>query len=215
MKKKLVYSIINKNKIVPVVKINDAANAINLANALLDGNIDICEITLRTNQALTSITNIKENVKNMCVGAGTVINIEQAKQAIQAGCDFIVTPGFDKEICEYCIKNNIPIIPGCSNCSDIMQSLKFGINIIKFFPCEALGGIKTIKALSAPFPNVQFMPTGGIDMNNLASYLSHPFIIACGGSFIASESLIDNNNFSAITSKAKETVNIIKNAFSS
>ena len=213
MEKNLVLEKIKKNKIVPVIKINSKENAIDMAKALINGGIDICEITLRTESALDCIKNIKNNVKEMCVGCGTVINLEQAKKAIEYGCDFVVSPGFNKEICEYCIKNDIPVFPGCSTCSEIMQALDCGIKILKFFPCEALGGIKTLKALSAPFSNVLFMPTGGITLDNISSYLSYPFVIACGGSFIANEKNIDNKEFDIITSKAKETVKIIDNIF--
>ena len=213
MEKDLVLEKIKKNKIVPVIKINSKENAIDMAKSLIDGGIDICEITLRTNSALDSIKVIKENVKEMCVGCGTVINLEQAKKAIEYGCDFIVSPGFDKEICKYCVSNDIPVFPGCSTCSEIMQALDCGIKILKFFPCEALGGIKTLKALSGPFSDVLFMPTGGISIDNISAYLSLPFVIACGGSFIASEKNIDNKEFDIITSKAKETVKVINTVF--
>ena len=201
---KNVYEIIEKSKLVPVIKIKDKNKALKLANALLAGGCSICEITLRTDNALDAIEEIKKYAPKMCVGAGTVLNIEQAKKAIEIGCDFIVSPGFDEEICKYFISKNVPVFPGCVTCTEIMQALKLGLNILKFFPSESFGGIKTIKAISAPFSNVKFMPTGGIDLNNIYAYLELPSVIACGGSFIASEKMIDEDKFDEITLLTKD-----------
>ena len=209
-----VFETIRENKIIPVIKINDSKKAINVANALLDGGINICEITFRTDEALASIKIISEACPNMIVGAGTIINTYQAKQAIQAGAKFIVSPGISEELCTYCLTNNTPIIPGCVTSSEIMLALKLGINTIKFFPCDAFGGIKAIKALSAPFPTISFLPTGGINYDNLVTYLSHPKVCACGASYLASEKLIDNNEYEEISKLAALSKEKISKLFS-
>ncbi len=195
--------------IVPVVKINDAEKAVPLAKALSDGGIPTAEITFRTEQAEEAIARITKEVPDMLVGAGTVLTTEQADRAINAGAKFIVSPGLNPRVVEHCIKKGVPITPGCSNPSDIEQAIEFGLDVVKFFPAEALGGVKMLKALSGPYGNISFMPTGGIDANNIKDYLSFSKVIACGGSWMVPENLIKQGNFEKITILAREAIESI------
>ena len=203
--------IVEKNKIIPVVKINDAEKAIRLSNALIDGGINICEITFRTSAAPFAIEQISKNCPDMFVGAGTVLNVKQAKEAIDAGAKFVVSPGISSEVCSYCISRGIPVLPGCVTASEITTALGLGLNLVKFFPSEAFGGIKTIKALSAPFPMVQFIPTGGISYENLDTYLNFKSVVACGASYLTPEKLIDEEKFDEITNLCKVSKEKIHN----
>lgn len=195
--------------IVPVVKINDVEKAVPLAKALSNGGIPTAEITFRTEQAAEAIALITKEVPEMLIGAGTVLTTEQADSAISAGAKFIVSPGLNPKVVEHCLKKGVPIIPGCSNPSDIEQAIELGLDVVKFFPAEALGGVKMLKALSGPYGNVSFMPTGGIDVNNIKSYLSFSKVIACGGSWMVPENLIKQGNFEAITVLAREAMESI------
>ncbi|MBP8640155.1 MAG: bifunctional 4-hydroxy-2-oxoglutarate aldolase/2-dehydro-3-deoxy-phosphogluconate aldolase [Oscillospiraceae bacterium] len=193
--------------IVPVIKLDDPKDAVPLAAALCKGGIPCAEITFRTAAARASIKAITEAFPNMLVGAGTVLTTEQVDEAIEAGAKFIVSPGFNPKIVSYCIERGIPITPGCSNPSDIEQAIEFGLEVVKFFPAEAAGGIKMIKAMSAPYTGVKFMPTGGINAQNLNEYLAFDKVIACGGSWMVSESLIKEGRFddiSVLTAQAME-----------
>jgi 2-dehydro-3-deoxyphosphogluconate aldolase / (4S)-4-hydroxy-2-oxoglutarate aldolase len=192
--------------IVPVIKIDDVENALPLAKALCDGGIPVAEITFRTEQAEESIARITKELPDMLVGAGTVLTIEQADRAIKAGAKFIVSPGLNPKVVQHCIKNVIPITPGCSNPSDIEQALELGLEVVKFFPAEALGGVKMLKSLSGPYGNVRFMPTGGIDASNINDYLSLPNVMACGGSWMVPENLIKSGCFDKITILAREAI---------
>lgn len=203
------HDILNKISligIVPVVKINDVKKAVPLAKALCDGGIPVAEITFRTEQAEEAIASISEKFPDMLVGAGTVLTIDQADRAVKAGAKFIVSPGLNPKVVEYCIKNGIPITPGCSNPSDIEQALELGLEVVKFFPAEAAGGIKMLKALAGPYGNVKFMPTGGINASNINDYLSFPKVLACGGSWMVPESLIKTGCFEQITALAREAM---------
>jgi len=192
--------------IVPVIKIDDVEKAVPLAKALCDGGIPVAEITFRTEQAEEAITRITKELPDMLVGAGTVLTIEQADRAVKAGAKFIVSPGLNPKVVEHCIKIGIPITPGCSNPSDIEQALEFGLDVVKFFPAEAAGGIKMLKAFSGPYGNLKFMPTGGIDASNINEYLSFPKVLACGGSWMVPENLIKTRSFDKITSLAREAI---------
>ncbi|ONI41258.1 2-dehydro-3-deoxyphosphogluconate aldolase [Candidatus Epulonipiscium fishelsonii] len=204
-----INEIVSKLKIVPVVKLDNVEDAVPLANALIAGGLPIAEVTFRTSAAFESIKAMSK-IPEMIVGAGTVITLEQAKQAKEAGAKFIVSPGFDKEVVDFAIANNIPIFPGGCTPSEIMQILKCGLKIVKFFPAENYGGLKTIAALGGPFVDVKFMPTGGIGPNNIKEYLANPKIVACGGSWMVKDTLITAKKFDEITKLTAEAVALVK-----
>ena len=192
--------------IIPVIKLDDAADAKPLCQALLDGGIYVAEITFRTAAAEDSIRLVSESMPDVFVGAGTVINVELAKKAVAAGAKFIVTPGFNIPVVEYCLEHNIPIVPGTSCPTDIENGLGYGLEVLKFFPAEANGGLKALKAMAAPYGSVKFMPTGGIDASNLLSYLEFDKVLACGGSWMVRDDLVKAKNFAEITKLTREAV---------
>lgn len=192
--------------IVPVIKINDAEKAVPVARALCKGGIPTAEVTFRTAQAQEAISRITRELPDMLVGAGTVLNTEQADRAAEAGAMFIVTPGLNPKVVEHCIKIGVPVIPGCSTPSDIEQAIELGLDTVKFFPAEAAGGVKMLKALSGPYGNISFMPTGGIDAGNINEYLSFSKVLACGGSWMVPENLMAEGNFERITKLAREAM---------
>jgi len=192
--------------IVPVVKIDDAKDAAPLAKALLAGGLPLAEITFRTAAAEQAIKNITSEVPEVLVGAGTILTIEQADKAVAAGAKFIVTPGFNPKIVQHCIEKGIPITPGCSSPTDIEMALEFGLDAVKFFPAEASGGLNALKAISAPYKMMKFMPTGGIDQKNLNEYLAFDAVLACGGSWMVKEDFIKNGKFDEITRLTAEAV---------
>ena len=198
--------------IVPVVVIEDVKDAVPLANALLAGGICFMEITLRTACALDAIKEVATNVPGMIVGAGTVLNRSQAADAVAAGAEFIVSPGLDEEKVIYCKENNIYCCPGCVTPTEIMKAISLGLDVVKFFPANVYGGLKALKALAAPFTGVKFLPTGGINEENMSEYAEAPFIIAIGGSFVCTKKDIKDNNFDKITELSKITVEKIKKA---
>ena len=153
---------------------------------------------------------IRENYPEMLCGAGTVVNIDQAERAVAAGAAFIVSPGFNRNVVEYALRKNIPVLPGCCTPTEIMEALSRGLNVVKFFPAKQYGGLDTIKALAAPFPGVKFMPTGGINMSNLQEFLNNDVIYACGGSWMVSDTLIREGKFEEITRLTKEAVELAK-----
>lgn len=198
--------------IVPVVVIEDVKDAVPLANALLAGGICFMEITLRTACALDAIKEVATNVPGMIVGAGTVLNRSQAADAVAAGAEFIVSPGLDEETVIYCKEKNIYCCPGCVTPTEIMKAISLGLDVVKFFPANVYGGLKALKALAAPFTGVKFLPTGGINEENMSEYAEAPFIIAIGGSFVCTKKDIKDNNFDKITELSKITVEKIKKA---
>ncbi len=199
--------------VVPVIKLNNPErDAAPLAKALCEGGVPVAEVTFRAAGADTAIKLMKEACPDMLVGAGTVLTIEQVDKAIAAGAEFVVTPGFDPEIVKYCVEKNMPIYPGCTTPTDYHAALKFGLEVLKFFPAEQSGGLAKIKAMSAPFPMFKVMPTGGIGLNNLKEYLSCPVIAACGGSYMVTADLIDNQKWDEITELCKKSVEIVKEA---
>ena len=200
---------IQKMGVVPVVVLNDAKDAAPLAKALVDGGLPCAEVTFRTEAAEESIRIMASEFPEMLVGAGTVLTIDQVDRAVAAGAKFIVSPGFDPEIVDYCIEKNIPIYPGCITPSEIAQAVKRGLEVIKFFPAEQFGGISTIKALAAPYTSVKFMPTGGVSASNLESYLSFNRIVACGGSWMVKGDLVKAGKFDEITELVKEAVQLV------
>lgn len=190
--------------VVPVVVLNNADDAVPLADALIKGGLPCAEVTFRTDAAEESIRRICESFPDMLVGAGTVLTTKQVERAYKAGAKFIVSPGFDPEIIDYCISIGLPVLPGCITPSEIAQAVKRGLKVVKFFPAEQSGGVAMIKAMAAPYSMVKFMPTGGISTKNLADYLSCDKILCCGGSWMVKEDLIKSGSFDKITDMTKE-----------
>mgnify|MGYP000395936979 CR=1 FL=1 len=197
---------ISKIGIVPVVKIDNAADALPLAKALCAGGLPCAEVTFRTSAAAEAIKIMTDNFPSMCVGAGTVLNAEQVDAAVAAGAKFIVSPGLNPRTVKYCVEKNIPITPGTSSPSDIEQAIELGLDVVKFFPAEQSGGLAKIKAMAAPYVNMKFMPTGGVNAKNLTSYLDFPKIIACGGSWMVNKDMIAAKDWDGITALTKEAV---------
>ena len=193
--------------IIPVVVINDAKDAVPLAKALCEGGLPVAEVTFRTDAAEEAIRLMAEACPEMLVGAGTVLTTEQVDRAVAAGAKFIVSPGLNPKVVQYCLDKNIPITPGTSSPTDIEAALELGLEVVKFFPAEQSGGIAKIKAMAAPYTKVKFMPTGGINAANLKSYLDFPKIVACGGSWMVSGDLIKAGNFDEIKRLTREAVN--------
>ena len=196
--------------VVPVVVLNDAKDAEPLAKALCDGGLPCAEVTFRTDAAEESICIMKNAFPEMLIGAGTVLTIDQVERAVAAGAEFIVSPGFDLEIVDYCLGKDIPVLPGCVTPSEVIQAVKRGLEVIKFFPAEQYGGVATLKALAAAFPNVKFMPTGGISAKNLAEYLGFKKILACGGSWMVKGDMIAAGEFDKIKEMTAEAVALVK-----
>lgn len=190
--------------ILPVINIPNVSLAIDIAKAIRNGGINSIEVTLRSADSLESIKTIKEAFPDMCVGAGTVLDCNTVDKALAAGADFIVCPGYDEKIVDYCISKNVEVVPGCTSASEIQHAVGKGLTLLKFFPAELSGGLEAIKLLSGPFPNVKFVPTGGINFKNLGSYLENEKILACGGSYMATAEQIKNRDFCALLPPAKK-----------
>lgn len=197
-------------KLVPVIKLDSPDDALPLAEALITGGLPVAEITFRTDAARESIRKIRSAYPDMLTGAGTVLSLEQAKAAADAGASFIVSPGMNRDVVEFSIENHIPVFPGACTPTEIMAAMEYGLEVVKFFPAKQYGGLDTIKALSAPFPSVRFMPTGGISEANIKDFLAFPKIIACGGSFMASGSLISQKKFDDIRKLTANAAALIK-----
>lgn len=204
-----VFKSIRTHGIVPVVKIIDASQAVPLAKTLSQNGLRIAEVTFRTDAAEEAISSINEADLGMLLGAGTVLSVEQAEKAAAAGAKFIVTPAFNPRVVEFCVSSGIPVIPGCSSAADLEKALEMGLDVVKFFPAEPLGGLKTIQALSGPYPSIKFVPTGGIGPANLLEYLSNDNILACGGSWIVPADRIAKGDFSGIASLVSEAVSLL------
>ena len=200
---------IQKMGVVPVVVLNDAKDAAPLAKALVEGGLPCAEVTFRTDAAEESIRIMSSEFPEMFVGAGTVLTIDQVDRAVAAGAKFIVSPGFDPEIVDYCLEKDIPVFPGCITPSEVAQAVKRGLKIVKFFPAEQFGGVATIKAMAAPYVGLKFMPTGGVNAKNLESYLSFDRIIACGGSWMVSGALVKEGKFDEIKALTEEAVQLV------
>ncbi len=199
--------------IVPVIKLSDPErDAVKLAKALCAGDVPVAEVTFRAQGAERAIRLMKDACPRMIVGAGTVTNTEQIDAALEAGGQFIVTPGFDPELVEYAQKKGVPIYPGCTTPTDYHAALKFGLELIKFFPAEQSGGLPKIKAMSAPFPQFKVMPTGGISISNLREYISCPVIAACGGSYMVTAELIEGQKWEEITELCRLSREIVRSA---
>ena len=196
--------------VVPVVVLDDAEQAVPTAKALLAGGINAMEITFRTAAAKASIAKVAKEVPEMIVGAGTVINVEQLHDAVEAGAKFIVSPGCDPEVIAEANKLGVAMTPGVVTPSEILQGLKLGVKVFKFFPAETYGGLKTIKALCGPFPQIKFLPTGGINQNNAAEYYKNPKIVAVGGSWMVTKDMVNAGDFEGITAKSKAATDLFK-----
>ena len=199
--------------VVPVIKLNNPErDAAPLAKALCAGGVPVAEVTFRAAGADTAIRLMKEACPDMMVGAGTVLTTEHIDKALAAGAEFIVTPGLDPDLVVYCQQKGLPIYPGCTTPTDYHTAYKLGLEVLKFFPAEQSGGLSKIKAMSAPFPMFKVMPTGGISLKNLKDYISCPVICACGGSYMVTADLIDNQKWDEITDLCKQSVEIVKEA---
>ncbi len=185
--------------IIPVIAIDDAEKAVPLANALSKGGLPAAEVTLRTPAAIEAIRKIARDCPNVLVGAGTVLNIEQCEKAIEAGAKYIVSPGYNTELVRYCVQRGILVLPGCVNASDMTRAVNDGLDAVKFFPAEQSGGIAGLKALAPVFPNLSFVPTGGINRDNMMNYLGYDRVAACGGSWMVKKDLIENESWEEIT----------------
>ncbi|MBQ9061995.1 MAG: bifunctional 4-hydroxy-2-oxoglutarate aldolase/2-dehydro-3-deoxy-phosphogluconate aldolase [Eubacterium sp.] len=205
-----IFERFKKTGIIPVVVLDDAKDAEALANALCRGGLPCAEVTFRTAAAAESIRIMHEKFPEMLVGAGTVLTTEQIDQAIECGAEFIVSPGFDPELVKHCIERGIAVTPGTQSPTDMEQAIKFGLDVVKFFPAEPSGGLKMIKAVAAPFTNLQFMPTGGINASNVREYLSNDRIVACGGSWMVKSDLIREGRFDEIEKLVSEAAQIVR-----
>ena len=197
--------------LIPVVKLSDPAGAVPMMKALTAGGIPTAEVTFRAEGAEKAIAAIAEAMPDALVGAGTVVSVGQAQAAVEAGAKYIVSPGFDREIVEWCAARNIPMVPGCSTASEVELAAKLGLAAVKFFPAEAAGGVGMLKALSGPFPGMRFIPTGGIGPRNLSDYLSLPQVLACGGSWMVPETLLEQQDWTGLEALADSAVRTMLN----
>ena len=195
--------------IVPVIKVEDAADAVPLCKALSDGGLPVAEVTFRSDAAEEAIRRVHQQLPEVILGAGTVLTVEQADRAVAAGATYIVSPGINPEVVKHCLSIGVPIVPGCANPSDIETALSLGLTTVKFFPAEALGGLNLIKAMSAPYGNVHFLPTGGINEDNLLEYLSFNRVIACGGSWMVDQKAIAAKDWGKIKTLTRNAVTLM------
>lgn len=196
--------------IIPVIVIDDAETAVPLGQALINGGLPCAEITFRTAAAAEAIQKMSDSHPDIYVGAGTILTVEQAATAVAAGAKFIVTPGFDAAVVDWCIVNDVPITPGVMTPTEINMALNKGVTLVKFFPAEAAGGIKVLEAIAAPYGGVTFIPTGGVSIANLADYLSLRMVHACGGSWVATKQLINAGEFEKIEKLTAESVQLVQ-----
>ena len=201
---------LQKIGIIPVVVLNNAEDALPLAERLVRGGLPCAEVTFRTAAAAESIAKMVKAFPEMIVGAGTVLSTEQADRAIDAGAKFIVSPGFNPKVTEYVLKKGVPMTPGVCTPTEVEAAMEFGLDVLKFFPAEPSGGLKMIKAMAAPYVGLNFMPTGGISAANVRDYLAYDRIVACGGSWMVSGSLVKEGKFDEIERLVREAADIVK-----
>lgn len=197
---------LGNNAVVPVVVLDDAKDAIPTAKALLAGGVDVMEITFRTAAAPDAIKAVADGCPDMLVGAGTVVTLEQCKQAVECGANFIVSPGFDEEVVRWCVENDVPVTPGCVTPTEIMAAMKLGLKVVKFFPANVYGGLSAMRGLSGPFGGVKFIPTGGVNGQNIGEYSAAPYVHTVGGSWVCAKEDIASGNFERITQLCREAV---------
>ena len=196
--------------VIPVVAIENASDAGGLGDALIEGGLPCAEITFRTAAAASAIRTLCNSHPEILVGAGTVLTKSDAETAVDAGASFVVTPGFDGDLVDWCLDQSIPVIPGVMTPTDINAAINRKLNILKFFPAEAAGGVKTLKAISGPYGSIKFVPTGGITLGNLEAYLSLPNVVACGGSWLVKKDQISSGEFDTIESLVREAVQLVE-----
>lgn len=196
--------------IVPVVVLENADDAVATAKAMLQGGVDVMEITFRTAAAPESIRRVAAQVPHMLVGAGTVVTLDQCKQAVECGAKFIVSPGYDEEVVSWCCENGVPVTPGCVTPTEIMMALKHGLKVLKFFPANVYGGLGALKSLSGPFGGVKFIPTGGVGPGNLAEFAAAPQVHAVGGSWVCPKGDIGAHAFDKIETLCREARQIVE-----
>ncbi len=204
-----VDAVIKAHRLLPVIEIQDVAQAEPLAAALMAGGLPVAEVTFRSKAAPEAVR-LMRKTEGLCVGAGTIINVEQAELAISSGAQYLVSPGCFPKVIAYAKSKGIPIFPGIATPTDIGTALECGIDVVKFFPAEAYGGLNTLKSLSGPFPQVRFVPTGGISEKNLASYLAHPKVLACGGSWMVEKSLLNEGKWDEVRARVAAAVALVK-----
>jgi 2-dehydro-3-deoxyphosphogluconate aldolase/(4S)-4-hydroxy-2-oxoglutarate aldolase len=204
-----VDSIIKTNRLIPVIEIQDPAQAVPLADALIAGGLPVAEVTFRSKAAPEAIKRMSQ-VAGLCVGAGTILTVEQAQLAIDSGAQYLVSPGCFPKVIAFAKSKGIPIFPGVATPTDVGIALELGVDVLKFFPAEAYGGLNTLKALSGPFPQVRFVPTGGINEKNLASYLAHPKVLACGGSWMVEKKLLNEGKWDEVRLRVAAAVALVK-----
>ena len=191
--------------LIPVIAIEEAAEALPLGRTLLESGLPIAEITFRTKAAAAAIRQLAK-LSELMLGAGTVLSTDQVQEARDAGAQFMVTPGFNPKVVDYCVKNSIPIVPGVCTPTEIEAAFEYGLDVLKFFPAQSMGGIKSLKAFSGPYSKVKFIPTGGINTTNVCDYLNLPNVLACGGSWMVSKELISSRNYTEIARLTREAV---------
>jgi 2-dehydro-3-deoxyphosphogluconate aldolase/(4S)-4-hydroxy-2-oxoglutarate aldolase len=196
--------------VIPVVAIENASDAGGLGDALIEGGLPCAEITFRTAAAASAIRTLCNSHPEILVGAGTVLTKSDAETAVDAGASFVVTPGFDGDLVDWCLDQSIPVIPGVMTPTDINAAINRKLNVLKFFPAEAAGGVKTLKAISGPYGSIKFVPTGGITLGNLEAYLSLPNVVACGGSWLVQKDQISSGEFDTIESLVREAVQLVE-----
>ncbi len=209
MSKMDVYKRIKELKLIPVAVISNVDDAVPLGKALIEAGLPIIEVTFRTEAAAESIKRLTIELPDILVGAGTVLKVDQVKDAIKRGAKFIVTPGFNPKIVDYCVNNKIPIIPGVNTPTIVEWALDKGLKIVKFFPANLSGGIMMLKSLAGPYPEMRFVPTGGININSLIDYLKLSNVLACGGSWIVKEDLISTGQFEEIKKLTQTAISLI------
>ncbi len=195
--------------LIPIIVIENSSRAVPLAEAIQAGGLPCAEVTFRTAAARESIERIRTALPDILLGAGTVLSIEQADKAVSAGARFVVSPGFNPRVVDHCLSKSIPVFPGVCTPSDLEKAAERKLEIVKFFPAEAIGGLRYLKAISAPFPKIRFIPTGGINAQNLSQYLAFPKVAACGGSWMVDSRLIRDADFGEITKRVREAVRIV------
>lgn len=198
--------------LIPVIKIDRVDDAVPLCRALIEGGLPVAEITFRTEAAEESIKCISKANLNILLGAGTILNVDQVKRAVDAGASYLISPGFNRQVVEYCIKNDITITPGAITPTEVQYLIEYALEVAKFFPAEQAGGLAMIKALSAPFPQMRFIPTGGINAKNLLDYLAFKNVIACGGSWMVPDDLIVSGHFDQIRTLVEEAVALVESS---